>query len=184
MEEIILFASSASRTCVPCLRFLSEHRLPINVVLLDSPLERERAQTGTLFQIVNVPSLLVHYSDGNLQIFEGTRKIMSWLTGFEAHLSTQQKDDDTPVILDPNEEDVESPVEIVFLENQQEEGEDTSKLAGMKKQQGGSAMNNLIEEAKRMERLRAKAVEKTGEEQRKAASHITPPRISRKLIRP
>ena len=53
--------------------------MPVHVIKLDSAGVRERVRNGKYFQITNVPTLLVTYTDGNLQLFQGQAKIMEWL---------------------------------------------------------------------------------------------------------
>jgi hypothetical protein len=187
MEEVVLFASSSSRTCVPCLKFIRANGLPVHVVLLDSSSERERVKSGKLFKITTVPSLMVRYEDENLQIFEGARKVMAWLSSFSSYVSPSQQQEEEEVqaptvIEEPNTEEIETPVDIVFIDAPPTTpDEQHPKLAGIKGPPRSSMMS-IIEEAKRMERIRDKATEITGEEKRQAAKQMMEPRISTRHI--
>lgn len=80
ISEVVLFVSSASRPSMNTLGFAQRSGLPIDVVRLDSAKSRQAAANGKYFQIRSVPTLVVGYSDGNLQLFVGAPKITQWLS--------------------------------------------------------------------------------------------------------
>lgn len=80
ISEVVLFVSSASKPSMNTLGFAQRSGLPIDVVRLDSAKSRQIAATGKYFQIRSVPTLVVGYSDGNLQLFVGAPKITQWLS--------------------------------------------------------------------------------------------------------
>ena len=78
VQEVVLFVSSTSGASTPVLQFVGKNQIPVGIVRLDTPEDRQIAATGKYFQIVNVPALLVIYDDGNLQLFVGQEKIITW----------------------------------------------------------------------------------------------------------
>ncbi len=80
IDDIILFYSSVSRVCDSCINFIKTNNIPAKLVRIDSKKTREIVQKGKYFQIQIVPTLLVTYNDGNLQLFVGAEKIILWLT--------------------------------------------------------------------------------------------------------
>ncbi len=79
IQDVILFCSTASRACVPCIQFIQNYRVPVKIVRLDTVEARMAAINGKHFQIQNVPTLLVTHADGNLQLFAGQEKVIIWL---------------------------------------------------------------------------------------------------------
>jgi len=79
IDRVTLFVSSFSQQCVPCLHFIKQHSMPVQIIRLDTTEVRNRVRNGKYFQISNVPTLLVTYTDGNLQLFQGQPKILEWL---------------------------------------------------------------------------------------------------------
>ena len=82
ISEIILFISSTSNACVQCMRVITPLRLNIPVVRLDTEEARTTVENGKYFQIKSVPSMVVTYEDGNIQLFVGSPKIIQWLTAY------------------------------------------------------------------------------------------------------
>lgn len=84
IEEMILFVSTTSPACRQPLEFISRFGkgLPIRVVRLDTVEQRQAAATGRHFQVVSVPTMVMIYEDGNLQMFVGSPKISTLLSGF------------------------------------------------------------------------------------------------------
>lgn len=80
MNTIVLFVCSNSKPCMGPVNLIYQHRLPIQVVRLDTPEARTLAANGKYFQIVNVPSMSVIYEDGNTQLFVGADKIIKWIS--------------------------------------------------------------------------------------------------------
>lgn len=79
IHDVVLFVSSMSQVCISPVQFIKQHNLPVRLVRLDTPGDRQAAQNGKYFQIHAVPTLLVTYSDGNIQLFAGQEKILLWL---------------------------------------------------------------------------------------------------------
>lgn len=78
--SMTLFISSNSKACMPVLDIIYQHRLPIQIVRLDTEHTRRMAATGRYFQINIVPSMVVAREDGNIQLFVGADKIMGLLS--------------------------------------------------------------------------------------------------------
>lgn len=79
LTRIVLFISTQSKACYTCMQFLKTHDMPVHVVRLDTAESRTKAANGTFFQIKVVPSMVVNYSDGNMQLFIGNDKIIQFL---------------------------------------------------------------------------------------------------------
>ena len=79
VADVYLFCSTVSPACLPCFQFLKGNRSPIKVVRLDTKEARDRARNGKDFQIKSVPTLMVLYDDGNMQLFIGQQKVMPWM---------------------------------------------------------------------------------------------------------
>lgn len=73
ISDIILFISTSSANCVPALKISRNNNLPIRVIRLDTKEARDRVKRGKYFKIQYVPTLLITYLDGNLQLFEGIK---------------------------------------------------------------------------------------------------------------
>lgn len=80
ITEAILFIASNSNACMPCIQFVSKQRIPMQLVRLDTEASRRAAANGKFFQITTVPTMVIMYEDGNVQLFLGTPKIIQWLT--------------------------------------------------------------------------------------------------------
>lgn len=79
ITEVVLFISSVSKECIPCVAFIVKTKLPVSIIRLDTEEARKKAMTGPFFAITNVPTLLLSYADGNMQLFQGRDKIMPLL---------------------------------------------------------------------------------------------------------
>ena len=79
VADLILFVASNSRPSLHTLSVVERMRIPVNVVKLDTAEARQTAMKGKYFQITNVPTLVVIYADGNLQLFVGAPKINQWI---------------------------------------------------------------------------------------------------------
>lgn len=79
IHDVVLFVSSTSQACVPPVQFIRQNQLPARLVRLDTAADRQAAAQGQYFQIQGVPTLLVTYSDGNIQLFAGQEKSLMWL---------------------------------------------------------------------------------------------------------
>ena len=80
ISEAVLFITSNSRACIPCINFIRHTGLPIDIVRLDTEELRRAAMMGKFFQVTMVPTLVVSYVDDNIQMFVGSPKIMQWLS--------------------------------------------------------------------------------------------------------
>jgi len=79
IADVVLFYSKFSEASKPCVNIVVTMKLPIRMVPLDTEFERERAANGKIIQVRNVPSLVVSYTDGNVQMYVGSPKIIAWL---------------------------------------------------------------------------------------------------------
>lgn len=79
IHDVVLFVSSTSQVCVPPVQFVRENKLPARLVRLDTVADRQAAAQGKYFQVHIVPTLLVTYDDGNIQLFAGQEKVLMWL---------------------------------------------------------------------------------------------------------
>lgn len=79
IHSIVLFVSSNSQHCAQPVGFVRQSNLPIPIVKLDTIRDRRAAANGKHFQIHAVPTLVVTYQDGTLQMFASQEKILSWL---------------------------------------------------------------------------------------------------------
>ncbi len=66
--------------CIQPMQFVKKYRMPVRVVRLDTEYSRKLVQSGRHFQIKSVPSLVINYADGNMQLFIGSDKILQILT--------------------------------------------------------------------------------------------------------
>lgn len=89
ISQVVLFTSTTSQKSIPCRQFIHQYQLPIQEVRLDTEESRKTASEGQYVQITSVPSLMVTYTDGNMQLFVGTDKIMAWMRS--AVMSMQQR---------------------------------------------------------------------------------------------
>lgn len=80
INNVLLFISSTSQACVPAVKFIRENGLPVMLMRLDTVEDRQRAANGPFFKIINVPTLVISYTDNNVQIYSGSEKILEWLT--------------------------------------------------------------------------------------------------------
>ncbi len=81
VSEILLFCSTTSPKCRPCLEFVQANPAVnefVQIIRLDTKETREAARTGRAFQILAVPTLVVFYPDGNYNTFGG-EKAFRWL---------------------------------------------------------------------------------------------------------
>ena len=85
ISDVVLFYSKFSMECKECVNFVQQTRLPVVLIALDTKESRDRALNGSLIQIKNVPSMIVSYEDGNVQLYVGKPKIMGWFTAITQH---------------------------------------------------------------------------------------------------
>jgi hypothetical protein len=77
--DVILFYSKHSEYCKQCISVIIKYELPVKMIPLDTEEDRKNVQNHTTIQIKNVPSLLVVYSNNQLQLYVGAPKIIDWL---------------------------------------------------------------------------------------------------------
>jgi hypothetical protein len=78
IQTVILFISSTSESCKPVVKFVVQNEIPVKIIRLDTAEDRKNAMNGKYFQLQSVPTLLVMYTDDNIQLFVGKEKIISW----------------------------------------------------------------------------------------------------------
>lgn len=88
ISDVILFVSSTSSACVPCMQFVSQSGMPVRMVRLDTAETRNAVKMGGYFQIQSVPSLAVMYSGRDMQMFVGQEKIIGWLQQMAAKMNS------------------------------------------------------------------------------------------------
>lgn len=79
ISDVLLFVASNSKTCIPCVEYVTRYRIPAKIVRLDSEEARRSAANGPFFQVTVVPTMVVIYEDGNTQLFTGAPKITQWM---------------------------------------------------------------------------------------------------------
>lgn len=79
INNVILFICSNSNASVEPLNLIKYYQIPIQIVKLDTQKARNKVKKGKFFQITSVPSLVVLYQDGTLQMFIGKEKIINWI---------------------------------------------------------------------------------------------------------
>lgn len=103
IEEIVLFVSQFSRNCKPCIKlFETIPDIKKTLMKLDTLELRNIVQNNKLLKIRVVPTLLIVYKDGNIQLFEGKDKINFWMSSFisDSRSKLEDEDDDETVIED------------------------------------------------------------------------------------
>ena len=77
INNAILFVSSYSIESGPCKDIIKHYNLPVNIIYLDTEEDRIRAENGKYFSITHVPTLVLEFIEGNIQLFIGSVKIMA-----------------------------------------------------------------------------------------------------------
>jgi hypothetical protein len=80
LSNIILFVSTLSKECNTSLKYIKNSPVPIQIVRLDTAETRNRAANGKYFQVRMVPTMVIHYKDGNMEVFIGNTKIIPILS--------------------------------------------------------------------------------------------------------
>lgn len=88
IESAVLFVSSSSQNCQPCVQQVMQSNLPISVVRLDTAETRRKAMTNRTFPIREVPSLVVSHSNGTRNLYTGRMKIVGWI---QSHMRSQSQ---------------------------------------------------------------------------------------------
>ena len=104
IADVVLFFSQYSRKSDPCVQLVIQAKLPIMLIPLDTTAIREAALNGSNIQIRSVPSMVVEYTDRNVQLYVGSPKIVSWLNGMiERQRSSPQPNYQASTTLDDND---------------------------------------------------------------------------------
>lgn len=78
--DVILFCSKFSKPSMACVNFIKQNKIPVLIVPLDNEEDRALAMNGENVKITSVPSLVIAFDDGKVQMFVGTEKIIGWFT--------------------------------------------------------------------------------------------------------
>lgn len=95
INEFIYFYSSKSPKSMECLKYLISNKIPINPIKLDTAKDRSIAKNGKYFQIVAVPSLVIIFGDGNLQLLVGQQKIVLYIKNLITSMRQQAMIDES-----------------------------------------------------------------------------------------
>lgn len=149
IADIVLFWSEFSKESLICVKFVSSYKLPVEMVKLDTAEARENAMNGEFIKISTVPSLLVSYISGEVNVYEGRPKIIAWFQAMIARSNgsndasksqsqsrPQSRPAQSPRSAVPRRELSPEPEEDYLQEETEipEEPEITVKKAGRKKQ--------------------------------------------------
>jgi len=97
VSQCILWVSSTSQACSDCTNAIMSQQLTrglvYKIVRLDTAKDREAAKTGMHIQITAVPTMVVEFSDGNVQVIPGTPRIVAFLTSFQKALVGPQHEE-------------------------------------------------------------------------------------------
>ena len=107
IAEIVLFISTTSRVSVECANVVSQNNLPVKIVRLDSAEIRKLVNSGTV-RITVVPTLMVTFEDGTVEMFQGQDKVMGSLSSIFSQRSQPQQEEDlppAPILQDPELEE-------------------------------------------------------------------------------
>jgi hypothetical protein len=80
VAEVVLFYSKYSKECGPCVQYIMQNKLPVTLIPLDDKESRNRVLNGSIMQIKNVPSMVVSYVSGDVQLYIGGQKIIAWFS--------------------------------------------------------------------------------------------------------
>jgi hypothetical protein len=97
IDNIIIFISSASQKCTVPIKYASKYKLQIRWVRLDTEESRNMARNGKYFQITSVPTMIINYTDSNIQMFIGVEKIMKILQNLVRHLHNPERNARDPL---------------------------------------------------------------------------------------
>lgn len=101
--DVVLFYSKFSLECKDCVNFVTNAKLPVILIALDTKESRDYASNGTLIQIKKVPSMIVSYSDGNIQLYVGKQKITGWLLAITQRSTQTQPPPEPTTSVKPKE---------------------------------------------------------------------------------
>jgi hypothetical protein len=92
ISQIILFYSKFSKQCEPCGKFITQNKLPITMVALDTEEERQIAKSGELIQIHGVPTMVVYFqSNEKPKVIETGPSIINWLQDLMGRIQQSQQ---------------------------------------------------------------------------------------------
>lgn len=141
--EFVLFCSSESKKSIQCLTFIASHPhvgKMLKIVRLDTDEDRSAAKNGNTFSITHVPTLVVTYPDGNLQLFQGLPKVGAWLQKLSQ--GPQQAPRRNPHYVPPEEEEDDDDDDI--METPLEEGRSSGGLySGKRSDSSGTSLRAL-----------------------------------------
>ena len=106
ISEIYLFCSTTSPASKPCFAFIKENPLliqEIQIIRLDTKNHREMAKRSPKFQIRVVPTLMVIYNDGDTSLYQGQKKVLTWLFMRMKTFEQAQAQASSPTYLSPEE---------------------------------------------------------------------------------
>lgn len=102
IKFIVLFWSRFSKNCQEPIKFILSLKLPIKLINLDDPEIREQALNGgDKISVKGVPSLLVEFTDGTINMYNGKDKIMAWLKAMMERKNPQPQRVQHPTRTDP-----------------------------------------------------------------------------------
>jgi hypothetical protein len=78
--DVTLFCSKFSEPSIACVNFIKQNKIPVLIIPLDNEEDRATAMSGEDVKITSVPSLVIAFSDGKVQMFVGYEKIINWFT--------------------------------------------------------------------------------------------------------
>ena len=106
INNVLLFVSSTSQSSLPPIKFIREHDLPVLIVRLDTYEDRMKASTGPYFKVTEVPTMVISYTDGTMQLFVGSEKILGWMSNIvNAKKENVKKSSETIEIYEEEEEE-------------------------------------------------------------------------------
>ena len=114
ISEAILFVASNSPACKQCVQFVSQHKMPMQIVRLDTESSRKTAANGKFFQITAVPTMVIMYEDGNTQLFLGTPKIVQWITALISHSRAPKEEAPRPSSIRHQENNMYGPISTAY----------------------------------------------------------------------
>lgn len=154
VNNVLLFISSVSQSCVSPVTYIREKKLPIIIVRLDTIEDRKKAANGPFFKITEVPTMVVSYSDRTVQLFIGSEKILEWMmniTKKEEKVLEEEEDMELTVPVEDKKKKKKKKKMVSFEDESIELLENTSKK---NKVQASSKDTNIYSMAKKMEQDR------------------------------
>jgi len=97
LSSVVLFVASLSKTCGVTVKYAMQHSIPVQIVKLDTTEARNRAANGRYFQVKMVPTMIVNYDDGNMEVFIGNDKILPVLSSLSRIKTQKANESMTPL---------------------------------------------------------------------------------------